>query len=144
MRPILAGLVLALAFVGEARADDWALCDKVENPDPAISACTRIIASRRVNRDDLAAAYNDRGMAYHGKNDEDHAIPDYDEAIRIKPNYGDAYSNRGDSYEAKGDHDRAIADYDKAIAINPRNSDAYFGRAYAYYNKNDFDQAIAD
>jgi tetratricopeptide (TPR) repeat protein len=144
MRGILAALVVALTFVGEARADDWALCDKVENPDPAIAACTRIIGSKRVSRDDLAAAYNDRGLAFHGKHDEDRAIADYDQAVRLKPSYAEAYSNRGDSYEAKGDHDRAIADYDKAVAIDPKLSDAYFGRAYSYYGKNDYDRAIAD
>ena len=42
-----------------------------------------------------ALAYSGRGKAYHGKGDNDRAIKDLDEAIRLDPKIADAYSYRG-------------------------------------------------
>ena len=48
------------------------------------------------------------------------AIEDYDEAIRLNPQYADAYNTRGDAYRRDGQYERAIQDYDEAIRLNPR------------------------
>jgi tetratricopeptide (TPR) repeat protein len=140
----LAGLMMVLAFAGVARADDWAACDKFDDADPSIRACTRIITAGRVNRQDLAAAYNNRGLAYDGKGDHDGAIADYDKAIQLNPAYAIAFDNRGYTYEEKGDHDRAIADYDVAIRLDPKKASDYDDRGLAYEAKGDHDRAIAD
>jgi tetratricopeptide (TPR) repeat protein len=75
--------------------------------------------SARKNAADEAGAFNRRGIAYARKGDFDRAIADYDEALRIKPDYAEALKNRGIAYEKKGDFDRAIADYDEALRIKP-------------------------
>ena len=57
--------------------------------------------------------------------DFDHAIMDYDEAIRINPTYAIAFNNRAVAYYGKGDNDHAVADFDDAIRINPTFASAF-------------------
>jgi tetratricopeptide (TPR) repeat protein len=68
---------------------------------------------------DDAKAYNNRGLAYYEKGDNDRAIADYNKAIGLEPDDADTYNNRGNAYSAKGDKDRAIADYNRAIKLKP-------------------------
>jgi tetratricopeptide (TPR) repeat protein len=72
------------------------------------------------------------------------AIEDYDEAIRVEPNYAAAYNNRGRAYYAKGDYDKAITDFNQAITLDSNYADAYNNRALAYYAKRDYDRALTD
>ena len=48
------------------------------------------------------------------------AIADYDEAIRLKPDYAEAYNNRGTEKGALGQRDEAIADYDDSNSVETR------------------------
>jgi tetratricopeptide (TPR) repeat protein len=85
-----------------------------------------------------------RGFAYGAKGDNDRAIVEYSEAIRLDPKYPIAYNNRGAAYSAKGDNDHAIADYTEAIRLNPKVASAYINRGRAYLAKGEIDHAIAD
>ena len=58
------------------------------------------------------------------KGDNDRAIADYTEVLRLNPNYADAYYNRGDAYDDKGDYARARADWEKALQLDPNDADA--------------------
>ena len=71
-----------------------------------------------------AAAYNSRGIAYYNKGDNDRAIADYNEALRLDPNYAAAYLGRGNAYYLKGDYARARADWEKALQLDPNNANA--------------------
>jgi tetratricopeptide (TPR) repeat protein len=63
---------------------------------------------------DAGACYN-RGSVYNRSFDRDWAISDFDQAIRLNPNYDQVYNNRGNAYDNKGDYDRAISDANEAI-----------------------------
>jgi tetratricopeptide (TPR) repeat protein len=91
----------------------------------------------------IAAAFNNRAIAYDGKNDHDHAIADLNEAIRLNRGANEALTNRGIEYEKKGEHDHAIADFSEAIRLNPK-FETFFDRGIAYEAKVDHDHAIAD
>ena len=67
-------------------------------------------------------AYYNRGNAHKDKGDNDRAIKDYSEAIRLDPKYVVAYFNRGSVYSYKGDYDRAIKDFDEAIRLDPKDA----------------------
>ena len=60
----------------------------------------------------LATAYNNRGVALRLKADYAAAIADFNEAIRLAPNYANAFNNRGVAFRNAGDLEHAIADYD--------------------------------
>ncbi|MDR2434430.1 MAG: tetratricopeptide repeat protein [Treponema sp.] len=72
------------------------------------------------------------------------AIEEYDEAIRVEPNYAQIYNNRGLAYYQKGDYDRAIADFNQAITLDPNYADAYNNRGRTYYAKGDLDRSLTD
>ncbi|WP_341532336.1 tetratricopeptide repeat protein (plasmid) [Nostoc sp. UHCC 0302] len=72
------------------------------------------------------------------------AITDYNQAIKINPNYANAYYNRGIARDDLADLQGAIADYNQAIKINPNLAEAYINRGIARYDLGDKQGAIAD
>src|SRR5512140_2917773 len=67
-------------------ADDAQAC-RQESGDAAISACNRAIASGRYQGRGLAELLDYRGFEYRRKRNYDRAMADYDEAIRVAPQY---------------------------------------------------------
>ena len=62
--------------------------------DDALKAYSRAIELSPNN----TAAFNNRGVAYHGKGKLDLAVKDYNIAIKLNPDDANAYSNRGTVY----------------------------------------------
>ncbi len=86
----------------------------------------------------------DRGDRAFGKGNNEEAIAEYTEAIRLNPEYGLAYGSRAVVYSSKRDHDKAIADYTEAIRLDPKDAQAYCNRAVEHSSKKNYDEAIAD
>lgn len=124
-----------------AAADE---CDSSQDPEAAIVDCTQSINSGKWKGSHLAAFYTNRAAAYQAKGDNDRAMADLNEAIRLDPKLAMALNNRGAAYNEQGDNDRAIADYDAAIRIDPKFAMAFQNRGNAYHDKGDLDRAIAD
>lgn len=82
-----------------------------------IAGCTRIIDDRNENLRDRARAYNIRGLVRFQTDDYDGAIADYDQAIKLDPQFAAAYYNRGLAHEDKGSRNLAIADLKRAIGL---------------------------
>jgi tetratricopeptide (TPR) repeat protein len=140
VRNYLFCFAILLVAAEPAVADDANRCFS-ETGDAKLAACTRAINSGARNP---AINYNNRGNAYFSKRDYDSAIADYNESLRINPNYPLPYHNRGNTYHVRGDDDRAIADYNEAIRLDPKYTDAYVDRGNAYFSKRNYDSAIAD
>jgi len=84
------------------------------------------------------------GLAKDNLGDFEGAIADYDEAIRLDPEYAGAYNNRGLAKYDLGDLEGALADYDEAIRLDPEYALAYYNRGLAKFNLSDFEGALAD
>jgi tetratricopeptide (TPR) repeat protein len=56
---------------------------------------------------------------YHSKGEQEKAIADYSEAIRLRPDNPIAFYNRADVYEERKEYDKAEADRDEAIRLCP-------------------------
>jgi tetratricopeptide (TPR) repeat protein len=91
-----------------------------------------------------AEAYLGRGVAYAWKKDDDKAIADYNEALRLDPQNADGYIDRGCAFYRKRQDDKALADFDKAIALNPERAAAYFRRSDVRTRLAQYDNAMAD
>jgi lipoprotein NlpI len=140
----LAALLL-LGAASAAPAQDAELCASVNNnPELAIQHCTRAIDSKHYSGVQLSRLHYNRGLEHSGLGRQDRAIADYDEAIRLVPQYGDAYLARGNARGLKNDSDGAIADFDAALNINPKDRSALGSRAFEWTMKGDYARAIAD
>ena len=165
MRTLAWALSGALAL---AAVPAWAATDRdrqdcdARDADRNIAGCTRIAEDAHESSVMRSAAYVARGLAWQSKGDTDHALSDFNAAIRINPKDSLAYNNRGMLWRERGDADRAIADFTAAIAIDPlprsdeafsrrgksvvprREVNIYENRALTLLERSDFDGAIAD
>ena len=91
----------------------------VENSDQAIYNYTEAIK----RNPKFVKAYNNRGIAYVGRQQYDLAIADFNKAIELDPKNGKVYNNRAVAYWYKGEVARARQDIQKAqslgIPVNP-------------------------
>ncbi len=133
----------ALAAVGQSKRENLKKCVS-SDPDTSIAGCTALIQAGRESTAALVGAYSRRGSAYMQKGDYDHAIQDYDDAIRLNPNDAPAYNDRGSAYFYKGDYDRAIQDFNEAIRLNPNFVEAYYNRGDACLFQSNLTAAMAD
>ena len=92
----------------------------------------------------LAAAYNNRGVAKRNLGQYEAAIADYDAAIRLDSTYVAAYNNRGIAKMNLDQYEAAIADYDAAIRLDSTCTEAYNNRGIAKMNLDQYEAAIAD
>ena len=91
-----------------------------------------------------ATAFYNRGWLYASKGNDQQAIKDYTQVIRISRSYGDAYYNRGLLYVKMKKYDLAIKDFSQAMKYSPSLIDAYCNRANAYYEQGNSKMAIRD
>jgi tetratricopeptide (TPR) repeat protein len=112
--------------------------------DVAIAACTSAIRSGDVQGTGLVAAYLNRGNRYADRGDDDRAIADYTEAIRLNSKSDYAFYRRSWIYAKRKEHDRAVADANEALRLNPNNVGALEVRGYSNALWGNFDRAIAD
>jgi serine/threonine protein kinase len=112
----------------------------VTAPTPSSSPTPRLTAT---NDEQASAAFNRANLAV-GKGDNQQAIADYSEAIRLKPDYAIAFNNRANVYASLKQYERAIADYSDYIRFRPNDPDGYNNRANCYDNLGDTQAAQRD
>ena len=96
-------LICAAFFGGEAAAqtlNQQRCLDR--DPDISITACSAIIEAAQETPENLAVAFNNRGVAYDVKGQPDRAIDDFDEAVRLNPNFPEAFNGRGVAVPPQG------------------------------------------
>ena len=140
-----------LSFASSAGAQDmsqhWARClneQEAFTADQSIEGCTAVIQAARDVPANMAIAFNSRGNSHAAKDQPDRAIEDYDQAIRLNPNYAAPHHNRGGVYLDRAQYDRAIQDFDQAIRLNPNDVLSLVGRGLAWHRKGQYDRAIQD
>ena len=90
---------------------------------PLPTTTRQSVCDRTFPKPTTIGAMRSRHLGRHGD-----AIADYDEAIRLRPDFPEAYNNRGAAKRDLGRHGDAIADYDEAIRLRPDFPEAYYNR----------------
>jgi len=90
---------------------------RAKEPMKAIEAHNKAIA---LHPADVWDDYINRGNAYDEANDLSHALADYDQALKLKPNYGEAFYNRGIAFEHNKMFEKAKADFSRAYEVGLR------------------------
>src|SRR6266705_2307942 len=83
--------------------------------DIRIDSCTSVIQSGRLSKERLAIAFQNRGAAYIAKGDNDRAIQDYGQAIRLDPGNANALNGRCWLRAASGQLQAALADCNESL-----------------------------
>lgn len=81
------------------------------------------------------AAYFNRGMINKFFSNFENAISDFDQSVKINPNFLDAYQNRA-VLKSQMKNKEALNDFNKVIELNPKEGESYFNRAIYYLNNN--------
>jgi tetratricopeptide (TPR) repeat protein len=90
------------------------------------------------------AAYLNRAITRYDLGDQQGAIADYTEVLRIAPDHDVAYNNRGLVYYDLGNREAAIADFEQAIQQNSHSYIAYCNRGFVKSELGDKLGAIED
>jgi len=144
--PVLA-LLATMGAAAQAQSyeqlERWCHDDNATD-DQTIQGCSAVITSGRESGEKLARVFYDRGLAWLNKEQLGRAIEDFDEAIRLNPNFADAFSSRGDAYRLSNDPNHAIADYDKATELKPDDASAFKGRGLVFAEQSQYFYAIQE
>ncbi len=108
-----------------------------------IEACTRLLELPLLP-DERSYAYAMRALAYSLQGKYDLAIPDYDSAIEISPNFAVALNNRAWAYFKSGRIDRAQSDVARALELTPNSPHALDTRGHVRQSLGDPEGALAD
>jgi tetratricopeptide (TPR) repeat protein len=111
----------------------------------AVQAKTAAALAPAVADDELTAQqWFERGRDAHFEADLANALQNYDQALRLKPDFLEALNNRSVVRHNLGDLDGALADCDEAIRLNPDAALAYFNRGRTLSAKRDAVGALRD
>ncbi len=88
-------------------------------------------------------AHNNLGATLVEKGQIDEAISQYQEAIRLKPDYAGFQYNLGVAFNKKGRTDEAISQFQEAIRLAPDYAEAYNNLGSVLVAKGQIDEAIS-
>jgi tetratricopeptide (TPR) repeat protein len=126
-------------------SENWQRCaSRGVSAGERISGCGALIQLCKETQSNLAKAFNNRGLAYQAKSDNEQAIADFTEAIRLEPKFAHAFYNRSTVYQSEDDFDHAIAGYSKVIQLDSSYVRALNNRGLAYQAKGENDRAIVN
>lgn len=142
---IVAAVLVPLGFATPAFAgmtQDLASCTAAEGRSSA-AACTRVMNSGRLPREQMYIGHFNRGTAYRRAGDFDEALADFEKVVALRPSFARGFHARGLVHDDLGARQEALADVDRAIDIDSTDWSAYYSRAVLLRAEQDFDGALA-
>jgi tetratricopeptide (TPR) repeat protein len=113
-------------------------------PPVAIQACTELLDRKLLEGHDRFYPFVNRAKAYFVQGDKQHALDDYNTAIKVAPKKAQPYYYRAVFYTLQTDGAAALRDLDTALSIDPQFVLALRQRAIIYLTEMDLSRALAD
>jgi tetratricopeptide (TPR) repeat protein len=136
------GSVIAIMILLSGLQLIWRTQFQSISPKPIESPISQITNTTKTNNK-KAEEFFYKGEEKYDKQDYKGAIADYDQSIKLKPDYSIAYNNRGLARRDLGDNQGALADYDQAIKLKP-DAKIYDNRGVLRSDLGDNQGALAD
>ena len=114
-----------------------------QDTDLAIDRLTAAIGSPFLLPHQKAEAYTLRGTTFYALNEDEKALADFSEAIRLAPSAA-SYRLRSSVHERGGRYDEAVADLTEALALAPSDTRALLDRASLHESYLNHRAAIED
>jgi serine/threonine protein kinase len=89
-----------------------------------------------------AIDYNNRGATYADLQLYDEALADYEQTIRLDPEFAQVYSNRGATYHKSRHYEEALSDYERALQLDPTLAPVYNNRGATSYELQRHEEAL--
>jgi tetratricopeptide (TPR) repeat protein len=144
---LLSGAFLLLAVmatgVQAGMSQDLASCTAAKNRGAA-AACTRVMESGRLPREQMYIGYFNRGTAHRRAGDFDKAVADFTKVLELKPGFPRAYEARAMTEDDRGNREKARADIDEAIKRDGKAWQFLYSRAVLLRADGDVDGALRD
>ncbi len=88
-------------------------------------------------------AHYELGNFYYSSDRYSEAIPEFEKAIALDPDYGPAFNMLGYTYAGAGDYEKAEAAFLRYIAANPGDANPIDSLAELYLHRGDLDKAAS-
>src|SRR5262249_6504130 len=102
------------------------------------------VSTAAANEPSDAAGYRRRGAAFAGRQDYEHALKDYDQAIKLEPGEVENYYLRGVARLDSGESTLAMDDFGEALRLKPDHVRAHLNRGRLRLHLKDPSDAEAD
>lgn len=151
MRPLTFGasalaaflIALSAALGPQARAQSALDCFGEDN-ERRITACSDLIGQPGISPEELASALAMRALGYSLRGQYDRALPDYDRALTINPDFAVALNNRAWALFKAGRAREGVEDVEKSLALSPNSAHAYDTRAHIRQSLGNLRGAMSD
>lgn len=140
------GLALVAGIASPSYAgmsQDLSSCTAAKDPGAA-AACTRVMNSGRLPREQMWIGYFNRGIANRHAGQYAKAVADFTQVLALNPTFARAYQSRGMAQDDLGARDKALIDLDKAIDVDPKDWSAFYSRAIVLRANGDSAPALRD
>jgi tetratricopeptide (TPR) repeat protein len=97
-----------------------------------VQACTEALDRNIFEGNARFFLFASRAGGFLAQGDKQHALDDYNEAVKLAPRNAFVYYNRGLYYETQSDNDAALRDFEAAIGIDSKLVPALRQRARLY------------
>lgn len=109
-----------------------------------ITGCSALIETPGIGSDQLSLAHGLRALAYSLKGMFERALNDYDQAIKLNPNFAAALNNRAWAYFKLGQPEQGEEDVERALQLSPGSPYALDTRAHIKQSQGAAEDALKD
>jgi tetratricopeptide (TPR) repeat protein len=115
-----------------------------EDVETRIRGCTELLGRGNLLPEARSGAYSTRALGYSQKRDYGRAIEDYNQSLKLTPNFATALNNRAWAYFRWGKGAMGRADVERALELSPDMDAAYDTRAHIRQINGEADGAMED